>query len=569
MKRLVLSGFLLAACNPAAGFQNAADAINPAEKSYIESPGSQLTTGPYDTVGVDVDLDTQVHLLARRRDQANSIMLFGQYAQQGCRIAPNFLTWFVARPAQDPTRLLPYFETRDGTGVGRLRFSTIDCQLDPMTVENAHDPFGIDLKSGFLVPIGNGLAVVDPWHASTKTLLQKYYGLVQVAAPLILWGDDQIVSYDDDMNELGRFGNVVVGAAVDGVDGTIGLQDSVQNPDQTTTNVVERIVPPTDPSTPLVVETMLSDACDMQGYDMYNNGWVLVHSPCSATNVTGLYLGNSPITSPAMARTASFPTDVETWNARIFTATTDGKANDLTLFYLQDVDATSGLGTLYARRQADAAPVKLGDQASLTLVKLLPASPPDSGMPAGTAIVDAAGGLARWVAWNWDGTVQTLAENVYFDGSFSDIVANYDGTSGDAMSWSASGPVTTAHGVPPLNTTESSSSYPYTAHLEQYDGKNGDLMVINNGATQAVGARVPLNSYQFLDPLPMPGIAYLTNWDDSSSTGTLIAQNLRLGAQTTIASGVSAFTPTGYPLPGILFAVPQGSSAGIWFAQAK
>jgi hypothetical protein len=203
----------------------------------------------------------------------------------------------------------------------------------------------------------------------------------------------------------------------------------------------------------------------------------------------------------------------------------------------------------------------------LNLVKLLP-----TGSWAGTAIVDAANGLASWVQWSWDPTVtpQVLASNVYFDGSYSQVIANYDGTSGDSMIWSSNGAVVREHGVPPINTHESALSYPYDAHLENFDGTTGDLLVAQSGGSGVpLGVRVPLNSYHFLDAIPMPGIAYLTSWDKSARTGTLVAQNLRLGAQTTIANGVSAFTATGYPVPGILFAIPEGSSAGLWFAQAK
>src|SRR3954471_12239095 len=89
----------VSACDPKAGFESAAGAIDPNVKSYIDGPGTRLAAGQFSTIGIDFDVDTQVHLLARRRDDLGTTMtLFGQDAQSGCTISPNVATWFAAKP---------------------------------------------------------------------------------------------------------------------------------------------------------------------------------------------------------------------------------------------------------------------------------------------------------------------------------------------------------------------------------------------------------------------------------------------------------------------------------------
>jgi hypothetical protein len=67
----------------------------------------------------------------------------------------------------------------------------------------------------------------------------------------------------------------------------------------------------------------------------------------------------------------------------------------------------------------------------------------------------------------------------------------------------------------------------------------------------------------------LPGFAYIGDYDEKSLTGTLFVENLMLGSTLTVAKNVSDFIATNYPLPGILYAVPVGPNAGIWFARAK
>src|SRR5450432_284311 len=207
---LTLSLWWSIGCDPKAGFESAAGAIDPNEKSYVDGRGTRLTSGPFNTVGIDCDLDTQVHLLARRRDDlGTSMTLFGQDAQTGCTIAPNSATWFAYKPAAKPYRLLPFFESRDATGAGTLRFSSIDCKIEPYSLDHAFGPSDPELEQGFLVRQGGGLVLADPWSATTTPIVTDLQRLLPIGPRFLVWGDSQVIAFDRDLGELARFGNHV------------------------------------------------------------------------------------------------------------------------------------------------------------------------------------------------------------------------------------------------------------------------------------------------------------------------------------------------------------------------
>jgi hypothetical protein len=198
---LALSGSV--ACNPKAGLESAAGAIDPDEKSYVDGPGSRLTAGPFESVGLDFDANTGVHLLARRRDdQGQSMTIFGQDAQNGCTISPNAATWFASKPASEPFRLLPFFDSLDATGTGTLRFSSIDCKIQPYSLDHAEQPIELDLEQGFVVRQGGGLVLANPWTGNTATIVSSFQGLIETGSLFLVWGDAQVIAFDGNAREL-------------------------------------------------------------------------------------------------------------------------------------------------------------------------------------------------------------------------------------------------------------------------------------------------------------------------------------------------------------------------------
>ncbi|HWZ91865.1 MAG TPA: hypothetical protein VNW92_23540, partial [Polyangiaceae bacterium] len=435
------------ACDPKAGFESAAGGIDPNEKSYIDGPGSRLAAGPFNTVGIDFDADTQVHLLARRRDDLDTSMtLFGQNAETGCTIAPNTSTWFAMKPATKPYRLLPYFESRDASGAGTLRFSSIDCKVEPYTLDNALGPADPELDRGFLVRQGGGLVLADPWDATTIPIVSDLRRLIRIGSEFLVWGDSQVIAYDNDLNELGRFGNHVI--AMTDLDN--GAAFAVEDDD----GIHALILDWNGPN--FSYDIVDKDACALGPTNQF--GWVVVHSPCSDDHLVAENFGVPG--APALERQA-FNAEGDSRSATI--EGEPGQApSTLTAYYLEGVDASTGLGTLFAT-QPDGPALQIGVNAALERALSLQ----ESTSWAGVALVDVQAGLGRLVRWAWDGTEETLAENVDRAATGPGILANYDGHTGDVLSLDTQGDVSTVQtGAPPFNTTLRGNDYTWALRLE-------------------------------------------------------------------------------------------------------
>ena len=569
----VLGGLL--ACDPKSGLESAVGAVNPADKSYLDGPGLQLVTGPYDHIGIDLNGEAELHLFARRRDDAGqSLTLFGQNAESSCAIAPNAQMWFPSKPTSKPYRLLPYLEGRDDSGVGTLRFARIDCQVEDYSVSQvsavfSDAPYGPDdvaFEAGFVVMVGTSLVLADPWTATTRVLASDYRHLGrpgQIGTPRVIWGDSQIIVYDNLFNELARFGKHVSAVSpFDSGDARAVLDDDGLHYMRSTISGALYDFPVVDP-----------DACGLN-QSFAQSGWVLLHSPCNDPHLVAEQVadpnvhGVSPVTPTAPAERRVFEAQADFGPVRMAFPLTIGDGSQVAAFFLEDVDPETGLGTLFAVKQ-DGDPVRVGSNATLPFSLLnIPGSP-----WAGLALVDVQGGIGRTIRWSWAGASETLAENVLVNAPISGILANYNGHSGDLemllgdMLW------VDQVGAPPFDSSLGTFGFRWVLRLERYDGTVGDLMfddeTLPTPRFRLAGKRVPAQGYRFLRQVPLPGFAYISGYDEQTLTGTLFAQNVDLGSTGVVADGVSDFTPSHFPAQGILYAVPRGDNAGIWFARAK
>jgi hypothetical protein len=555
---LACAALSLAACDPKAGFESAAGAIDPNQKSYIDGPGTRLAAGSFNTVGIDFDLDTQIHLVARRRDDHGaSLTIFGQDAQSGCSISPNAATWFAAKPATKPYRLLPFFDSRDQSGVGTLHFSSIDCKVEPYALDNALGPIDPELDVGFLVRQDGGLVLAAPWNATTTPLVSQLKRITRIGSQFLVWGDSQLIVYDRDFNEQTRFGSNVSALVEINYSSAFAVEDDAG---------VHSLLLDSD-GQDLTFNTVDADACGL-GSNAAAFGWVSVHSPCSDAHLVAL--GIDAFDSTDVLR---FPFGVQA-DSRLAKIqgvpipTTSGLLSTVSAYYLQDVDPSTGLGTLFAAKPGDDTAVQIGENAALDRA----ISVAERSGWSGVALVDIQNGLGRLVRWNWDGTQETLAENVDRAATGASYLANYDGHAGDQLSLDIQADVSVVQsGAPPFNSTILSGDGAWALRLGEYDGITGDLLLAQGlgSSYAAVAHGVATNQYQFTTIIPLPGFAYLADYDEKSLTGTLFVDNLALGSTLTVAHGVSDFVATSFPLPGILYAVPLGANAGLWFARAK
>jgi hypothetical protein len=191
----------------------------------------------------------------------------------------------------------------------------------------------------------------------------------------------------------------------------------------------------------------------------------------------------------------------------------------------------------------------------------------------GIAIVDAdaALGTGRWVTWNFAGEIQTTAENVLYERIRGDAAcANYDGHSCDDVYLDGTGTLEVVHThVPPVDHQIVDAELQISLRLSDFNGTTGTLIQDWNGLDEPIANDVAPLEYDTLDGIPLDGFGYIADWDASAQSGTLYMRNQRLGSTMSIATGVSDFFGTSFPLPGILYAIPNGKNAGIWFTRAK
>jgi hypothetical protein len=109
--------------------------------------------------------------------------------------------------------------------------------------------------------------------------------------------------------------------------------------------------------------------------------------------------------------------------------------------------------------------------------------------------------------------------------------------------------------------------------LSEYDGVSGTLLLFSRdktgaiiGAPEVIEHGVPLRGYRLLSE--GDALLYVKNYDASTRTGELYARFLPSLDEFHVA-GVNRFFEVSYPDAGILYSVPEGDSAGIWYAPLR
>jgi hypothetical protein len=566
--RRAYAGLLLAlsGCDPTRGIADAADAALPTEKRYFDGAGSQLVAGPWSRVVVDLDVDTLYHVGARRLDDEQpTFHLFGADAQAGCQVTPNAGTWLMGKPEAAPFRLLPFVEDSDERGRGRLRFTTLDCQVQDLVVEDAGRPYPRLYDHGYLIPTKQGYTFANPWSGKSHEIAAKLQRVLVWKEAILLWADDTLKSFSEEFEPGEQWGNVpesVIPIYDDFlVEDADGLHHVTFDPDSLAINS----------------EDVLEGACGLQHSDFIAGdevgGWLVLQQPCGNPKPTLLHLDAMTF---EVLDSFELPFEADSRQARalVAPATKTGEALPLAAAYLTDVDDDEeGLGTVWAWRADGAEPFQLGERGALDAVSL---EPPESDW-AGVVQLNyqQLGNYTAhdWLHFRWDGTTEVIAERVLRNPSSGELLVNFDGVSGDLPLFSSDEAYRVlAQGIPPYSGPQSSFvGERHYARIDQFDGTSGRMLLgtnaINPSVWQALAEGVQPDSPRFA--WFMPGVLFIEGWDPDSKTGSLVAYNYELEARDTIAEGVSSFDLTSYPWDGVVYSVPKGKQRGIWFSKAK
>jgi len=339
--RRAYAGLLLAlaGCDPTRGLADTADAALPQEKRYFDVPGSQLVAGPWHRVVVDLDADTLYHVGARRADDDEpTFHLFGADAQTGCQVSPNAGTWLMGKPDDAPNRLLPFAETLDARGRGPVRFTTLDCQVQDLVVEDAGRPYPRLYDHGFLLPTKQGYTFADPWAGESREIAARLESVLVWKDAVLLWADGTLKSFSEQFEPGEEWGNEPVAA--------VQIKDAflVEDADGLHRVTLDH------GSLEITSEDLLETACNLQTSEVISSdqtsAWVVLEEPCGNPKPTLLRL-DAETFETLDSFEVPFQTDARRARAFIAGETATGETEPLAMLYLTDVD-DDGLGTVWA-----------------------------------------------------------------------------------------------------------------------------------------------------------------------------------------------------------------------------
>ncbi|MES1187380.1 MAG: hypothetical protein ABUL60_26420 [Myxococcales bacterium] len=563
--RRAYAGLLLAlsGCDPTRGLADTADAALPNEKRYFDGKGSRLVEGPWNRVVVDLDVDTLYHVGARRLDDEQpTFHLFGADAQTGCEVAPNAGTWLMGKPESAPFRLLPFLEDIDERGRGRLRFTTLDCQIQDLVVEDAGRPYPRLYDHGFLVPTKQGYTFADPWSGESHEVASNLQQVLIWQDIVLLWADDELKSFSEDFTPGDTWGNLPTGA--------LSVFDAFLVEDA---DGLHRVTVDHD-TLEITAEDVLPGACGLQQSPLTfvdeKGAWAVIQQPCGNPKPSLVHL-NGTTFETLDAFELPFEADSRHTRALLTGPKANGESLPFAAAFLTDV-GDDGMGTAWVWHSDQPAPIQIGEHASLDSVVLEGFLSPWAGQaqinyqPLGDYQVH------DWIHFNWDATTDTVAKHIVRNSSSGELLVNFDGVAGDLPVFDADSYRVVAQGVPPYaGAVTSYVGERHYARVDQFDGTSGRLLLgidaKDPSRWDAVASGVQPDSPRF--SWFMPALLFIEDWDPDRKTGSLVAYNYDLDARDTIAEGVSSFDLTSYPWDGVVYSVPEGKQRGIWFSKAK
>jgi hypothetical protein len=560
---LVLVLAALAGCDPTSGLADTADAALPPVKRYFDGAGSQLVAGPWSRVVVDLDADTLYHVGARRLDDEEpTFHLFGADAQSGCQVAPNAGTWLMGKPDDVPNRLLPFAESLDERGRGRVRFTTLDCEVQDLVIEDGGRPYPRLFEHGYLVPTKQGYTFADPWAGESREIAARLKRTLVWKDAVLLWADDKLKSFSDQFEPGEEWGNAPVSV--------VQLKDAflVEDADGLHRVTLDHA------SLEITSEDVLPTACHLQNSNVISSdatsGWVVLEEPCGNPKPTVMRLDADTFESQGSFE-IPFETDARRARALISFEPATGDPQPHGLLYVTDVDE-GGLGTVWAWRAGSPLAIKVGERALLDAV--FPEPPDSSWAGVVQANYQQLEGYESYdlIRFRWDGTTEVIAEKLVRNSANGELLVNFDGVAADLPQFTEDGYRILATGVAPYaGTVTSFTGERHYARVAAFDGTSGQVLFGTDAedptAWESLASGVTPASPRFA--WFMPALLFIEDWDADKRTGALTAYNYELDARTTIAEGVSSFDLTSYPWEGVVYTVPEGEPRGIWFSRAK
>lgn len=556
MRVSFLAAIFSSGCDIVQGFESASDAVFPAEKTYLDAPGYRIAAGGYRSLGFAAGTD--LYLLARSAEATDTSLYAMLYDDPKPCAIQNVRSHQVSDGTVKGPALIAYFE--EDQLPATLHFADANCHVYDLTVPDGWPPYAW-LPDGFLVLSGRDVVLVDPVNGTTRTLasaIENAYFYAAADTSFVQVGG-RLIAFGPDWTEGGSVGNAVVTGTSAG--GIFFLEDS---------GGIHRVTS-SGGSAPTVVDTVIAaDGCALRlpiGLGA-SESWVAYYAPCAEKKLVVYGAASNHASELGVVadpgRLALMP-DFPRLDG-------DPAVDPFFIFYLADVDAATGLGTLWVRTP-DKQERKLGTNAALERLTIVPSA---SGT-VGYALIDVVDSLGRYVRWRPDGSTDELATGVV-RGMF-DLLVNFDGRLGDFALPTTDGLLRVARGVPPGRFKFRDPKNRWTALFHDLGESTGLLSITQSTLDfseaiheappvpelDAIASRVVVDDRtRFVSSVP--GIAYLTNYDVDLDVGRLDYRNLELGFTATVSEGVADYVSTP---DGLIYSLPFGDRAGIWAVRAR
>jgi hypothetical protein len=526
-------------CDLVDGLGAAGDAIFPEQPTHVNAPGSRLAVGNFsdlDSAGIWLGPGTVgFKLLARTaRSGDDSLSVIGFTDGRVCRVEQ--VGAYRPSPISGPGEvMLSYL---DGPGPrGTLRFADSDCTVLPAVVPDAVLSSATLADGRRVVVAGDDLVLVNPPSGIVEILETD---VVRVATrsggPYLVQAGDHLSVYDDDWQLVSRYGEGVVSCGYHAASSRVVFEDA---------HGIWVAAPAGGPAS-----SIAPTACDL-GFSSWQPLHLMYRLPCAGGRTVAFGIGT--------VDTLELGRDIDPRHAEFWT---EGSPADSRLWvaHLRDFDAAAGTGTLLLRSD-DGRDVTLGERAAPEWIR------PSEGGKRGFALLNVDGEVGDFVHFDTTGGVRVVAERVLRDNDELGMLVNFDGEVGDVGSVSATGDFTLLLSrVPRDNYTYANRDLTIGAVIDDFDGHTGTLSRFTTtfDELETVATRVLHPHHGFIEAL-FPGMAWIRA-DRGGATGTLEYQNTSLVYTATVSEGVASFLPT---TEGLIYSVPHGDSAGIWFADAR
>lgn len=550
-----LSVLLLAGCELGENLKEIGDVLGGSQVETVDGEGEALIDGHYYSLRFDGNNPDGVFVVAleAREDEPNRLMLI-PFPEGDGECSPGPASRYgkaISRPGRQERSLearIPYVVPESGDQPSTLRFTNFACEVDATELPGSSLPIDSEFAAapGFIAQTSAGeLHFVDPWNDRIETVASNLTPISSGSLALFAPGQGarwmwtiesgRVVARDDQFRVRGR-----TGSRVDQVQHGTGAEGPFVVYHQSNHEIYTALA--SDLRERTLVE---QDACGLSLGSGQNGPRLLYYSPCAEQTLVlyELETGTRQVIAERVA------------NYRIVDDRSDGPV----VLYLEAGGDSAVVGKLWARYGQEL-PVLVGSRGHLGLTRL------------------SADGLAKAVLdWGEFGgslrvgqvgqNLTELASDVVYYSAFG-VIGDWDGTTGTLFQFDETGkkldevaPNVATAGIKYDSNTKRGLV------LVDYDGNEGALTLVRDGKATALAERVRPDSYQFT--VQLPTVTILSDLDADTGTATLRLRETDTSSETVVSEGVSEVLEVSWPKAGLLYSVPVGERAGIWFTEAQ